>query len=93
MKLNSLLLAVVLLSLLFSPDDGEVYPSDLSDFHQTTLYYIPEDSTLHNHCCENLKLKNYSPYVFNYLLQSSDVFVVPWKNVDTISYSDQSHEA
>jgi hypothetical protein len=25
------------------------------DFQQTTQRYIPEDSTLHNHCCENLK--------------------------------------
>jgi hypothetical protein len=25
------------------------------DFQQTTWRYIPEDSTLHNHCCENLK--------------------------------------
>jgi hypothetical protein len=24
-------------------------------FQQTTRRYIPEDSTLHNHCCENLK--------------------------------------
>jgi hypothetical protein len=25
------------------------------DFQQTTQHYIPEDSTLHNHHCENLK--------------------------------------
>jgi hypothetical protein len=25
------------------------------DFQQTTQRNIPEDSTLHNHCCENLK--------------------------------------
>jgi hypothetical protein len=25
------------------------------DFQQTTWCYIPEDRTLHNHCCENLK--------------------------------------
>jgi hypothetical protein len=25
------------------------------DFHQTTWRYIPEDRTLHNHRCENLK--------------------------------------
>jgi hypothetical protein len=25
------------------------------DFQQTTRCYIPEDRTLHNHCCENLK--------------------------------------
>jgi hypothetical protein len=27
----------------------------VADFQWTTWYYIPEDSTLHNHCCENLK--------------------------------------
>jgi hypothetical protein len=26
-----------------------------SDFQRTTLRCIPEDSTLHNHRCENLK--------------------------------------
>jgi hypothetical protein len=25
------------------------------DTQQTTWRYIPEDGTLHNHCCENLK--------------------------------------
>jgi hypothetical protein len=25
------------------------------DFQQTTRHYIPEDSTLYNHRCENLK--------------------------------------
>jgi hypothetical protein len=29
--------------------------SCLVDFHQTTRRYIPEDRTLHNHRCENLK--------------------------------------
>jgi hypothetical protein len=27
----------------------------LADFQRTTRRYIPEDSTLHNHRCENLK--------------------------------------
>jgi hypothetical protein len=26
-----------------------------SSFQQTTQCYIPEDQTLHNHCCKNLK--------------------------------------
>jgi hypothetical protein len=26
----------------------------LVDFQQTTWDYIPEDGTLHDHCCENL---------------------------------------
>jgi hypothetical protein len=25
------------------------------NFHQATKPHIPEDSTLHNHCCENCK--------------------------------------
>jgi hypothetical protein len=32
------------------------YSSETSvDFKRTTRCYIPEDITLHNHCCENLK--------------------------------------
>jgi hypothetical protein len=27
----------------------------LVDFQQATWRYTPEDKTLHNHCCENLK--------------------------------------
>jgi hypothetical protein len=27
----------------------------LVDFQRATQCYVPEDSTLHNHCCENLK--------------------------------------
>jgi hypothetical protein len=40
------------------------------DFQQTTWCYIPEDSTLHNHHCENLKSyiqKNFTLFAFNYL--------------------------
>jgi hypothetical protein len=34
----------------------ETYSSRiLADFQRTTQHYIPEDRTLHNHCCENLK--------------------------------------
>jgi hypothetical protein len=37
------------------------------DFHRTTLRYIPEDSILHNHLCENLTsyLKYLVPYTRN----------------------------
>jgi hypothetical protein len=32
------------------------YSSETSvDFQQTTCRYTPEDSSAHNHCCENLK--------------------------------------
>jgi hypothetical protein len=33
----------------------ETYSSETVDFQWTTWCYIPEDRTLHNHCCENLK--------------------------------------
>jgi hypothetical protein len=33
-----------------------IFSSETSvDAQQTTRRYIPEDDTLHNHCCENLK--------------------------------------
>jgi hypothetical protein len=36
-----------------------IYSSETSvDFQQTTRRYIPQDSTVHNHRCENLK-----PYI------------------------------
>jgi hypothetical protein len=35
---------------------GATYSSEMSvDFQRTTWRYIPEDRTLHNHRCENLK--------------------------------------
>jgi hypothetical protein len=41
---------------LFNPDDeGDTFPKNVVDFHQTIWHYIPEDRTLHNHHCENLK--------------------------------------
>jgi hypothetical protein len=39
-----------LLGLFFDPENGT---SD--DFQGTTRHYAPEDRTLHNHRCENLK--------------------------------------
>jgi hypothetical protein len=39
-----------------------VFSSEASvDFQRTTQRYSPEDSTLHNHRCENLK-----SYIFKY---------------------------
>jgi hypothetical protein len=33
-----------------------IHSSEMSvDIQWTALQYIPEDSTLHNYCCENLK--------------------------------------
>jgi hypothetical protein len=40
----------------FDPEDEEICSSETSvDFQRTTRRYIPEDSTLHNYRCENLK--------------------------------------
>jgi hypothetical protein len=39
-----------------APKTEATYSSEMSvDFHQTTRYSTPEDRTLHNHRCENLK--------------------------------------
>jgi hypothetical protein len=35
--------------------EATVYSETSVDSQRTTHYYIPEDGTLHNHCCENLK--------------------------------------
>jgi hypothetical protein len=52
---ESLLHAGFLLGLLFnSEDEGNIFLQNVY-FHQTTRRYIPEDRTLHNHHCENLK--------------------------------------
>jgi hypothetical protein len=41
-----------LLGLFFGPEDG----GDMFfDFQRTTQLYIPEERTIHNHLCENLK--------------------------------------
>jgi hypothetical protein len=41
--------------------------------HPTTRSYIPEDGTLHSHCCENLKsyviMRSLSCYRFHMILQ------------------------
>jgi hypothetical protein len=45
-----------LLGLLFDLKIEAIYCSETSvDFHWTTRRYIPEDRTLHNHLCKNLK--------------------------------------
>jgi hypothetical protein len=33
------------------------------DFQRTTLRYVPEDSTLHNHRCENLNSYTIAPFI------------------------------
>jgi hypothetical protein len=44
-----------LLGLLFNPVDAGC-PSEMSvDCYSTAWHYIPEDSPLYSHCCENLK--------------------------------------
>jgi hypothetical protein len=50
-----------------------IYSSETSvDFERNTQRYIPEDSTLHNHRCEDLK----SYIVFILLLSSKTLYVV-----------------
>jgi hypothetical protein len=34
-------------------------------FNRTTRRYIPEDRTIHNHCCENLSKLNQADVVYN----------------------------
>jgi hypothetical protein len=42
------------------------------DLQWTTRHYIPEDRTLHNHCCENLK--PYTDLRFSQLSQKTEIF-------------------
>jgi hypothetical protein len=58
-----------LLGLSFDHDNGGDSSPEMSvDFQWTTCCYIPQDRTLHNHCCENLKsYKNCLLYKINYL--------------------------
>jgi hypothetical protein len=39
----------------FNPEDrSDIFLWNVVEFQLTTLCYIPEDRTLHNHRCENL---------------------------------------
>jgi hypothetical protein len=38
-----------------SEDGGDIFHEMSVEFQQTTWRYIPENRTLHNHRCENLK--------------------------------------
>jgi hypothetical protein len=40
------------------------------DFQWTTWHFIPEDGTLHNHCCENLEsyMRNFNLVLSHVLL-------------------------
>jgi hypothetical protein len=45
-----------LLGLFFSSEDGsDMFLRNIKRLQQTTWHYIPEDRTLHDHCCEKLK--------------------------------------
>jgi hypothetical protein len=45
-----------LLGLFLEPENGgDMFLRNVVDIQRTTRRYIPEDSTLHNHRCENRK--------------------------------------
>jgi hypothetical protein len=46
--------------IIFTEDGGNVYTWKFYYSQQTTRLHIPEDITLHNHRCENLKSYNWS---------------------------------
>jgi hypothetical protein len=47
-----------LFGLFFYPEDGDMFSETSVHFQETTRRYIPEETTLHNHRCENLE-----PYI------------------------------
>jgi hypothetical protein len=55
-------------------------PETSDDFQQTTRRYIPEDSTFHNHRCENLK-----SYVRT-CLQKTDIDQTESPNILTMEF-------
>jgi hypothetical protein len=44
-----------LLGFFYPEDGGNMFLQKSVDFQWTAQHYIPEDKSLHNHCCENLK--------------------------------------
>jgi hypothetical protein len=46
-----------------------MFPRNVGDNQRTTRRYIPEDGTLHNHRCENLKSYLINVVVFEVLTE------------------------
>jgi hypothetical protein len=63
---------VFLLDLFFDPEDGgDIFFRNIDGFQRTTRFYAPEDRTLHNYSCENLKFYTiFISHFFNFTVVS-----------------------
>jgi hypothetical protein len=76
-EVTNIIEAGFLLCLFFNTEDGRVHSSEISvDFCHTMWHYILEDSTLHCHCCENLKSSKISLIKFQPTLNCENLIKV-----------------
>jgi hypothetical protein len=61
--------------------------SETVDFQRIAWRHIPEDSTLHNHCCENLKF--YIPMVYSALEQPYSFFACMQELLICVVYNEK----
>jgi hypothetical protein len=74
-----LLQARFLLGLFFEPEDGgDIFLWEVGWFFQRTTWHIPEDKTLHNHRCENLKFFTESTFVSLHDAITNEIIRVGW---------------